>query len=469
MDEKQKRMTFGAIGVIIGLIIAFLPPPEGLDQQGMLVLGIFAGAIIFMALDVFPEWISLLLMAFLFVAVADIPIGTAFDGFSSPVGWLTIAALTLATALRVTNFAQRLALWMLKVLPGNYFGQSLALVIGGIFLSAAVPSSAPRNTVITLPTMGISKAFGFADQSKESTGLGMSAYTGASVLGNVAFLTACGSQVAIYGMLPEHVQADVPWALWTLYALPLVIILFAAMVPLLNKMYSPDSKAEVSKEYVEEQLKEMGPMGKKEKTAAIIALVTVLAWLSGIVTGLDEAMVAIGAMVAILVFNVLEPPEFISKVPFHLWFLVSIILGISPTLASVEVDEWIASILIPLLEPLLYSPYVFLLAFFFVALLLRLIIPSLSVPGILLITSLGGVAESAGISPFVLLLVYVLVSNHWLMPHLNPTRYLIMYSVSEGTLFTHKQARPFAFLYLAIALIAAMVTIPYWQLMGLIQ
>jgi hypothetical protein len=77
------------------------------------------------------------------------------------------------------------------------------------------------------------------------------------------------------------------------------------------------------------------------------------------------------------------------------------------------------------------------------------------------------IADGLGFHPFIAVLVVLIAGNHTLVPYVNPG-YLMLYFASEGELFTHPQARlPLALetLYRGLALL---VSVPVWQLAGLL-
>ncbi len=467
--ELKKRFIYGAIAVIVALVIALIPPFEGLTQQGMIVLGILIGAILLIALHVFPEFVAFGLMALLWVVVADVPFESSFGGFVNPIFWLILSALGLGVALEQTGFTKRVAFWMLNRLPQTYFGQMLSIYITGfLILGPIVPSSTARQAVVTLPAVGLYQSFGFEERSKGSAGLVLSSFVSSGVIAPVAFMTSCGAHLAIFGTLPGEIQAQVPWIMWFVYALPITIILAVTLLPILMKLYSP-GPVKVDKEYVKNELEKLGPMSLREKFASIIALITLLLWISTIWTDFNSNHIAIGALMALLVTGALTTSDFSTKIQWPLLIFIGFIFGVPASLEAGGVTDWIGGLLTPIMEPLLGTPLLFLVVLFFVALALRIISPSFSVPGIILVASLSPVMEPAGISPFLIILVYALANSHWILPHLNPTRYMVAYSVSDGRAFSHAQARPLTFIYLGIALITLVLSTPYWQWVGLIQ
>ena len=85
----------------------------------------------------------------------------------------------------------------------------------------------------------------------------------------------------------------------------------------------------------------------------------------------------------------------------------------------------------------------------------------------LLTISLAPVAMSAGIDPFVIAMVTLIACNCFFLPY-QSTIYLALYHGTNGRLFSHDQARPMAFAYAAISLLALCASVPIWRAMGLL-
>ena len=77
------------------------------------------------------------------------------------------------------------------------------------------------------------------------------------------------------------------------------------------------------------------------------------------------------------------------------------------------------------------------------------------------------VAPVIGVEPWIVIIVLLATSALWFFPAQTPY-YLFALSASENRLFAHAQARRLAFAYAIIALLALVLTFPYWRLLGLV-
>lgn len=457
------------IGIAIGLVIAFMEPPVGLTPQSMQVLGILGGAVFYLASGVLPEMVTVILMGFLFVMFAEIPMSMAFGGFASTVAWLFLVAMVLAFVLANSGLVRRISLWLLNVLPASYFGQMLAVFLSGFFvIGPTIPSLAGKMALFTPVVHGVIRSMGLADNSKGSIGLIFAAFIAPYILAGVAFLTGTTPNLIVYGALPEAIRLDVPWLMWTVYALPMTIIVGVGMFLVLMKMYSP-GPIEVKREAMQAELANMGPMSAKEKIVGLLTIIMFVLFVTGPLTGIDPAHSAIAILLALFILEVVTPKDMIAAVNWPIWIFLAFILQIAPVLAKVEVDKWLGTVLTPVFQPLAGNPYLFFLVLLLVGLAVRMISPSISAAGVMLLVAVSPVATAMGINPFLLVLAYATVGNHWIMPHLNATGYLVQYALVDGKVYTHAQGRTLCYIFLAVSVIAVMLSIPYWQWVGLIR
>ena len=76
-------------------------------------------------------------------------------------------------------------------------------------------------------------------------------------------------------------------------------------------------------------------------------------------------------------------------------------------------------------------------------------------------------APVLGIDPWVAIVIVLACSSSWLLPTQMPS-YMAAYSATEGRLYTPGHAQLAAFGFIAVLLVALAVTVPYWQVLGLL-
>jgi anion transporter len=466
MDKTQWKKIIGAIlGIVIGLAIAVHEPLLGLKVNSMQVLGITTFAVIYWAFGVMQDMVTAIIMNVLFIIVAKISFATAFGGFANSAMWLVLAAMLFSSALNGTGLMRRVSLWMLKTLPGSYFGQLLALyLVGFMAIGPMVPSAVAKIAIPTPIAMGVARSMGLLDGSRAAAGLSLGVFISSGVLGGIAFMTGMAPNIAYIGALPANLKEPITWASWLYAGLPLSIFIGIVMFLIIWLYFGRGVKA-VSQDQVISQLAEMGSITKKEKLCGFIILAALILWITSSFTNIAAELVGLVAVAALFTINVIGNKD-LSSVNWNVWIYLGLILNLGTVMTQVGVDKWLNAILGPFLAPFAGNPLLFLIALMFVITVTRMIIPSQITSGVLILVVLVPILSKLGITPLVLLIIMASVSNHWLMPYLN-VPYLAQYSILEGKGHTHMQARIMCFIYLALCLGGIIASIPYWKWLGL--
>lgn len=462
---QLKRIIGAALGIIVGLWIALSSPFPGLEANAMQVLGITTFAVIFWAFGVIPDMITALLMNVLFVLIVKIPFATAFGGFSNSALWLVLAAMLFSAALNSTGLIRRFSLWMLKVLPGTYFGQLLGLYLTGfVVIGPMVPSAVAKVSIPTPFALGVARSMGLEDGSRGAAGLSLGVFISSAVLGGIAFMTGMAPNIAYIGALSADVKQQITWSGWLAAGLPIALLIGIVMFLILWLYFGKGVEA-VSKEQVYSQLAELGPMTTKEKVSGVIILATFILWIMGSYIGVGATEAALVAMAALFLANIVSNKD-LAGVSWSVWIYLGLILNIGADMTQVGVDKWLNTILGPLLVPLINNTLVFVMALTLVITVIRLIIPSQVTSGVLILVVLAPILANIGFNPFIVVIIMAAVSNHWLMPYLN-VPYLAQYSMLDGKGHTHVQARILSVIYLGLCLIGIIMSLPLWKMLGL--
>lgn len=99
---------------VIAMMIAMLPPPEGVDAKAFPIFGIFVAMIIGILIRPYPMVTLTLLGFFLCLAFRLISPKEGFAGFGKSVIWLVVFASLAAKAFVKTNLGHRLACFFIK-------------------------------------------------------------------------------------------------------------------------------------------------------------------------------------------------------------------------------------------------------------------------------------------------------------------------------------------------------------------
>ncbi|MEG2517989.1 MAG: anion permease, partial [Raoultibacter sp.] len=94
-----KNLALVILAVVVGIVIANLPVPEGLEKIAMTYLGIFIGMLVLLVTNPIPTWTSCLGALSLMVVFKVGTIPEVFSAFSGSIVWLMIAVFAFSAAV----------------------------------------------------------------------------------------------------------------------------------------------------------------------------------------------------------------------------------------------------------------------------------------------------------------------------------------------------------------------------------
>lgn len=158
MEVKMKSLAWkAALPLLLGIIIALLPAPQGLNQTAWYYFAIFVAVIFGLILEPIPAaaigFIGVFLVAVLGLAgpkPAD-NIRWALSGFSNTTVWLIFGAFMFALGYEKTGLGKRIALILVEFLGRRTLGLGYAITFTDLILAPFTPSNTARSAGTIFP------------------------------------------------------------------------------------------------------------------------------------------------------------------------------------------------------------------------------------------------------------------------------------------------------------------------------
>lgn len=466
MKNKNMKLLFSLIGIVLAVIVAFLPPIEGLDRNAMIVLATLIWAIIFWIINGIPDFAVGLIMCASWVVFKVATFDIAFSSFSKTSWWMVIGALGVGIAVSGTGLMKRIALHVMKFFPMTFKGQSLAVMLAGIIVSPTIPSTNAKGSIAAPLSLSISDTMGYERKSKPSAGLFMSMFFG-FVCASPIFLSATFMNYVGRGLLDEATQAQLTWGRWLLYALPWAIILIVGGYVAINILYKPDKENTLPADFIANQIKALGPMSKNEILTAVILVTTLILWMLERKTGISSAIIALVALSVLIGLKIVSVQDFKNKIPWNAVVFIGCALNLGTILPLVGIDQWIGNTLSPIIEPILSNPYVLVVVLALIVYAIRFMLVSLSAAVTLFILMVLPMIAGTGLNPFVIAFVIITSVNIWILPYQNPPFLTTYYSI-DGKMASTKQTLKGSIIYMVLNIIGLLLSVPFWSLFGLL-
>jgi DASS family divalent anion:Na+ symporter len=77
-------------------------------------------------------------------------------------------------------------------------------------------------------------------------------------------------------------------------------------------------------------------------------------------------------------------------------------------------------------------------------------------------------AQAKGVNPWVVGFCILISSSGWVLPY-QSTFYITLYNRTKGKMFSDQQAAPYTILGNLITIIALLLSVPYWRMLGLLK
>ncbi|MFI6291735.1 SLC13 family permease [Nonomuraea sp. NPDC050790] len=284
--ERARRTTglvaAPLVGVVVYLVTGGLPDP----QQRL--AAILAFVIVAWITEAVPIPVTAALGLALCVLTGVAPAADVFGAFASSTIFLFIGSFIIAQAMMVHGLHRRFAFRMLS-LPGvarSTYSTVIVLGVTTMLLSAFVSNTA--TTAMLLPiALGIVTALsGFVAEGADPQRLRfatammlMLAYS-ASIGG---LLTPIGSPPNLIGrgFIEEATGRSIPFFTWVITALPIVLVMFAALAVILLWLNKPETRRiSGAAEYIAQERAALGPLSRGERNTLIAFATAVVLWIT---------------------------------------------------------------------------------------------------------------------------------------------------------------------------------------------
>ncbi|NLY54374.1 MAG: hypothetical protein GX060_07145 [Firmicutes bacterium] len=465
--SNRLRLPMMCLGIGLALFIGLHSPIDGLSEQAMQALGLLAGAICFWIGRVFDDYVVALLMAIGWVALDIVPFETAFATFHSKTWWLMLGAMGLGVGVAQSGLLRRATLLMLKTLPPTYFGQTLALLLTGLISAPAIPSIIAKVTIAAKFVPELVEGMGLRQRSKASAGLFMAMYLG-FVMAAPIFLTGSSTNLLLLDMMPAAERQNMTWLGWLQAAALPGMLTLTVMYLLILFFLRPARKVSADKSSIQKKLDELGPLSRAEKITLTVMLVAIFLWITEKMHGLSAVIVALAGLVALLATGVIDKKTLQSDLGWTTLLFLGVILNLGTVFPALDIDTYLGEQVSRLLAPLVYNPYIFMLAMMVITVALRFLVVSVNALMAILLLVLMPVGQEAGISVWILgMAIQCIGQAVFILPY-QSAAFTVAAGATKGEAIVPGQAVNGSIACILTIIAAFLVSLPVWGAMGLV-
>ena len=469
MNKKNSSTAIKLIKIIIPILIAlgisFITPPGELTVASMRFAGIFVCLIIWMVLNIWPDFVITLVGLCAFVIFGVCTFGDAFSPFAGSSVWLVIGAFGLSAGVAKSGLLKRLSYMILRLFPESFQGQVIALFATGLVISPLIPSLNAKAAILAPFSAQVSEALKYEKSSKGARGLFAVVAIVTTVVG-MAFFSGAVPVATLIGMMPEDQAPAMTWMKWFsgtwLWMIVVIVLTYFAVILL----YKPKEKAEKTETgLAKKQLEALGPMSTKEKITAVLLVIALLGWMLTSVTGIDATLVSLVVLLVMFITGILAGPDFKNSIAWSSVVFIGTIYSLASLLSKMGWSSYLAEVLAPILAPVVSNIWLLIPVICVVVYFMRIVVVSQTAAITIIYAIFGGICAEYGIHTFPILFTGYCATLVWHYAGNNVT-YATCLAATNDKMVTFKDTFQMNVVYMGINLIACMASIPVWMMLG---
>ena len=344
----------------IGVILWFVPTPQGLQPYAWHYFALFVAVIAALVIEPIPAAAAGLIGVTLAAALNLVPatadkapttadaVRWALSGFSNGTVWLIFVAFMFAMGYEKTGLGKRIALLLIKTLGKSTLGLGYAVALADLALAPFTPSNTARSGGVIFPIIkNIPPLYGSTPESgaRKIGGYLMWTALATTCITSTMFLTALAPNLLALSLLEKTTKLTIGWTEWFVHLAPACILLFVATPFLIYVIYPPEIKrSEDAPKWAGAELAKMGSITAKELTMASLAVFALLVWIFGGKL-FDATIVALMALSLMILTKVVTWEDITShKTAWNVLCWFGTLVALADGLGKVGFLKWFAAL-----------------------------------------------------------------------------------------------------------------------------
>jgi L-tartrate/succinate antiporter len=345
-----------ALPIIIAIVVAVLPTPEGLSVNAHYFFAVFLGVIVGLILEPIPAaLIGLIGVSFAAVfglvgETAKASRSWALSGFSNGVIWLIFAAFMFALGYRKSGLGKRIALLLVKLLGKTTLGLGYAVAFADGILAPFMPSNTARSAGTIFPiAINIPQMFNSTPENeprKIGSYISWVAIAATCVTSSM-FLTALAPNLLAVSLVEKSTGITIAWGEW-FSTLAIIMIPLFLLVPYLTYIvYPPEQKkSPEAPAWAAKELVSMGPISKKELIMLGLGILALVMWIFGKQIGVNGTTAALAVLCLLVLTDVITWEDVITnKAAINVFIWFATLVAMASGLKEVGFLKWAAGLI----------------------------------------------------------------------------------------------------------------------------
>lgn len=321
----------------------------GLPQQHVLFYSVTSAALVLWAFSLLSDTFVAISLPVIYIMLHLGKPGQILSPWSSPVGWIVLSGIVIATVMMHTGLGKRMAIWALYVTRGSFNRLLWGILLAGFLIAPCIPTVMGKAALISVICISICEALGFEKKSVQASAVILAGFI-AVAAPKMAFLTG-GADIPLFtGLIATKTGHTISWVEYFLHNGPLTVLYAILSMLTLLLLLRPKVNIDFN-EFVVKSHSALGPVKTEETKTAVILAALVLLLLTDRFHGINAAWIMVMlSLVTFLPGIELMDEKKLQKIPFTPVFFVVGCMSIGTAASAVGADKALAASLIPLLE-----------------------------------------------------------------------------------------------------------------------
>lgn len=455
---KKSSFVFMFLAFFIVFLTYILPTPEGLSQNGQIMIGILIMAAILWVTEPIPLAVSSLFIMILQPLLGVIPAGDVFASFGNKAVFFLIGAFILAAAIEKHGLHRRLALYFLRFFEShpNFF--TLGIMSSCALLSFIMPEHGVASLFLPI-IASILIAIKVVPRKSNFGKLSMLCIAYGCSIGSLGTLVGGARNPLTIGILSDLTPPiNVTFFDWCIYSMPVVFISLP-IVWLILQFVFPIELKDISdaKKEINRQVTSEGKIKTHEVIVLCILIMTICLWIlfsSHQYFGL--AAIAILSAVILFFTGCISWNDVEKRVPWGIILLYGGAITLGLSIQNTGAGAWMANFIFNIVGDNLY---IVILMMILLTVLLTNLMSNVGAVAILLPIGIA-VANKIGFSPLLSSMIIALCGGLAFMMVIGTPGNAITYS--SGYFSTRDLFKGGIIANLICILIVFCIAIFYW-------
>ncbi len=456
--------TAGQLAALTAGTVVFWLLPLGIAPTAHKALAVGLFMIATWMTQVLDHGIAGILGCFLFWMLGIARFETAFSGFADTSPWFLFGAVAFGLTVSKSGLARRLAFGVMRAVGHSYPRLLLGLIISNFLLTPIVPSGIARVVIMAAIAMGLVEAFGVGKGSNIARGMFVILVYQATIFDKMVIAGA--ASITARGAIERFGEVSVLWSHWALAYVPCDLIVMIVAWRLALWMYPPEVAAlPGGSEYLQREVRAMGPWSPAERRAAILMALGVGLWITDFLHHIPAPMIGLGVgLLAVMPqVGVLDTDD-IRKINYLPIFFVAAAVSLSNVLAQTKALDVVTTVLFDWIRPFIGTSWMSALVLYWAAFFYHIVIGNEIAMLATSIPPLMAYAKQHAIDPLALGLIWTFGAGPKIFIYESA---VLVVGYSYGYFDSRDLLKVGALLSLVTAVILLLLVPFYWPLIGI--